>query len=108
MPVWLRRQAVGPRNQATCASVVMRARRLSIVVIMLAWVISITALSGGGAALAAIGLIAFAGVAQFLPALMGGIFWRGATRVGALCGSDGRVLRSGCYACSCPALAPMP
>ena len=43
-------------------------------------------LSGGSAALAAMGLIAFAGVAQVLPALIGGIFWRGATKAGALAG----------------------
>lgn len=43
-------------------------------------------LSGGSDALAAIGLIAFVGVAQFLPSLLGGLFWRGATRSGALCG----------------------
>ncbi len=42
--------------------------------------------SGGSDALAAIGLIAFVGVAQFLPSLLGGIFWRGATRSGALAG----------------------
>ncbi len=42
--------------------------------------------SGGSDALAAIGLIAFVGVAQFLPSLVGGIFWRGATRKGALVG----------------------
>ncbi len=42
--------------------------------------------SGGSDALAAIGLIAFVGVAQFLPSLLGGIFWRGATRNGALAG----------------------
>ncbi len=42
--------------------------------------------SGGSDALAAIGLIAFAGVAQFMPSLVGGIFWRGATRTGALAG----------------------
>ncbi len=42
--------------------------------------------SGGSDALAAIGLIAFAGVAQFMPSLIGGIFWRGATRAGALSG----------------------
>ncbi|WP_425403656.1 ATP-binding protein [Hwanghaeella sp.] len=42
--------------------------------------------SGGSDALAAIGLIAFVGVAQFLPSLIGGIFWRGATRKGALAG----------------------
>ena len=43
-------------------------------------------LSGGSDALAAIGLIAFVGVAQFLPSLAGGIFWRGGTRTGALTG----------------------
>ena len=42
--------------------------------------------SGGSAALASIGLIAFLGVAQVLPALLGGIFWRGATRMGAILG----------------------
>ena len=42
--------------------------------------------SGGSDALAAIGLIAFVGVAQFLPSLLGGIFWRGATRNGAMAG----------------------
>jgi Na+/proline symporter len=42
--------------------------------------------SGGSAALAAIGLIAFLGVAQVIPALLGGLFWRGATRIGAMLG----------------------
>ncbi|MEJ2015791.1 MAG: sodium:solute symporter [Limibacillus sp.] len=49
-------------------------------------------LSGGSDALAAIGLIAFVGVAQFLPSLLGGIFWRGATRAGALAGMTAGVL----------------
>ena len=40
-------------------------------------------LTGTGTALSSIGLIAFAGVAQILPAMLGGIFWRGATAVGA-------------------------
>ncbi len=44
------------------------------------------ALSGGSTALAAIGLISFVGVAQILPAMLGGIFWRGATRAGAAMG----------------------
>jgi Na+/proline symporter/nitrogen-specific signal transduction histidine kinase len=43
-------------------------------------------ISGGSDALAAIGLIAFVGVAQFLPSLIGGIFWRSATRSGAITG----------------------
>lgn len=39
--------------------------------------------TGTGAALSAIGLIAFAGVAQILPAMVGGLVWRGATARGA-------------------------
>ena len=45
--------------------------------------------SEGAAALASIGLIAFAGVAQFLPALLAGLYSRQATRVGALAGLGG-------------------
>ncbi len=36
--------------------------------------------------LVAIGLVAFAGVTQFAPALLGGIFWKGGTKAGAVCG----------------------
>ncbi|EFK11420.1 ATPase/histidine kinase/DNA gyrase B/HSP90 domain protein [delta proteobacterium NaphS2] len=36
--------------------------------------------------LVSIGLISFAAVAQFAPAIIGGIFWKGATRAGALSG----------------------
>ncbi|MCP4720396.1 MAG: histidine kinase [Desulfobacteraceae bacterium] len=37
-------------------------------------------------ALVSIGMISFAAVAQFSPAILGGIFWKGATRSGALSG----------------------
>ena len=32
------------------------------------------------------GLISFAAVAQFAPAILGGIFWKRGTKAGALCG----------------------
>lgn len=66
-------------------SVALLARRLSIAGIVFLGYLYFR-VSGGGAALAAIGLISFAGVAQFLPSLMGGLFWRGANRVGAIAG----------------------
>ena len=44
-------------------------------------------LTGGGDSLAAIGLIAFLGVSQVMPALVGGLFWRYATKAGALAGT---------------------
>jgi len=64
---------------------VLMARRVSIVAV-LALGLAYFRLSGGSTALAAIGLIAFAGMAQVLPALLGGIFWRGATKTGAVAG----------------------
>jgi Na+/proline symporter/nitrogen-specific signal transduction histidine kinase len=42
--------------------------------------------AGEAYALVSIGLISFAAVAQFAPALLGGIFWKGGTRNGALAG----------------------
>jgi signal transduction histidine kinase len=43
-------------------------------------------LAGEAYALVSIGLISFSAVAQFAPAIIGGIFWRGGTRTGAVCG----------------------
>src|SRR5262249_29749948 len=43
-------------------------------------------LAGQGSALVSIGLVSFAAVAQFAPALLGGLFWKGGTRDGALVG----------------------
>ncbi len=42
----------------------------------------------GHGSLAEYGLLAFAAVAQFAPALIGGLFWRGASRQGALAGTS--------------------
>ncbi|MEM7254552.1 MAG: sensor histidine kinase [Pseudomonadota bacterium] len=63
----------------------LNSRRLSIAAILALGFLYFRQ-SGGSDALAAIGLVAFVGVAQFMPSLIGGIFWRGATRVGALAG----------------------
>ena len=65
--------------------ILLTSRRISIAAVLGLGFLYFQA-SGGSDALAAIGLIAFVGVAQFLPSLLGGIFWRGATRNGALAG----------------------
>jgi Na+/proline symporter/signal transduction histidine kinase len=65
--------------------VVLLSRRMSIGAV-LALGYAYYAMSGGSGALAAIGLIAFVGVAQILPAMLGALFWRGATRTGAMLG----------------------
>ena len=85
VPVWLRSVPPDQMMSGDVRHVVLIARRLSIAAVLgLGYVYY--RLSGGGEALSAIGLIAFAGVAQILPALIGGLFWRGATRTGAAAG----------------------
>ncbi len=85
LPIWLGRRRGGAALSGDVRDVVLRWRRLSIVgVLGLGWLYY--RVSGGGGALAAIGLISFVGIAQVLPALLGGIFWRGATRRGAVAG----------------------
>ncbi|WP_406649088.1 sensor histidine kinase [Aliisedimentitalea scapharcae] len=85
MPIWLRSRGTAVSVSGDVRNVVLMARRISIAGVMALGYVYYT-LSGGGAALAAIGLISFAGIAQILPALVGGLFWRGATRIGALAG----------------------
>ena len=85
MPIWLSQQGVGASVSGDVRSVVIVARRVSILVIIGLGYLYFR-ISGEGAALAAIGLISFVGVAQFLPAMLGGLFWRGASRTGAIAG----------------------
>ncbi len=90
MPLWLwLRQRQASAEDAGISGdlrrMILRVRRVSIGAI-LALGFLYYRYSGGSEALAAIGLIAFTGVAQVLPALLGGLFWRGATRAGALSG----------------------
>lgn len=85
MPIWLSVTGGGATMSGDVRHVVLLARRLSIGGVVLLGYLYYR-FSGGGTALAQIGLISFAGVAQFLPVLLGGLFWRGATRTGAFAG----------------------
>lgn len=87
IPTLLRRRlaATGPEQGAAPRLPVLAIRRVAIVVIMLLGY-AYFRVAGEAYALVAIGLISFAGVAQFAPALIGGLFWAGATRSGAIAG----------------------
>ncbi|MBT8409819.1 MAG: sodium:solute symporter [Alphaproteobacteria bacterium] len=85
MPIWLSTRQGGATVAGDVRGILLLSRRLSIAAVLALGYLYYR-FSGGGAALAAIGLVAFAGVAQVLPALIGGIFWRGATRIGAAWG----------------------
>ena len=85
MPVALRVLAAGRAVSGDVRSLLLTSRRISIAAVLGLGFLYFR-LTGGSDALAAIGLIAFVGAAQFLPSLLGGLFWRGATRAGALAG----------------------
>ncbi|WP_114967312.1 ATP-binding protein [Alkalilacustris brevis] len=82
VPLWLAQRGGAAGD---VRSLVLNARRVSIAAVLALGYVYYR-VTGGSAALASIGLIAFVGMAQVLPAMLGGLFWRGATRVGAAAG----------------------
>lgn len=82
VPIWLNASGQGAMVSGDVRRVVVSSRRVAIIAVLALGYVYYR-MSGGGTALAAIGLISFVGMAQALPALLGGIFWRGATRWGA-------------------------
>jgi len=85
MPIALRLHWVPVGPGGPIRGFLLGSRRLSIYLVMLLSFLYFR-WSGNSDALASIGLISFAGVAQFLPALLGGLFWRQANAAGAFTG----------------------
>jgi len=103
MPVLLRWRALRLAERRDLSRLVLAIRRLTILGCLLAGY-AYYRLAGEAYALVAIGLISFAAVAQFAPALLGGIFWKGGTRRGALAGLSAGFLVWG-YTLLLPAFA---
>jgi Na+/proline symporter/signal transduction histidine kinase len=85
MPVLLRMRSLGLTARPDLTGLLLGIRRGAIVLILLLGYLYFR-LAGEAYALVSIGLISFAAVAQFAPAALGGIFWKGGTRRGALAG----------------------
>ncbi len=86
MPIALRRSAnLEAAGEHGIARFLLRSRRVSIAV-MLFLGFAYFWMAGESDALAPIGLISFAGVAQFLPAMLAALYWRHATVHGAMSG----------------------
>ena len=83
MPLLLRLQWVSRRHDLT--GLLLGIRRAAIVAVLL-FGYAYYHLAGEAYALVSIGLISFAAVAQFAPAMLGGMYWKGGTREGALAG----------------------
>ncbi len=101
MPLLLRSGALRP-SDAIDAQVLWVRRATIVGIALLAYAYHRGAI--GSNSLAQHGLLAFAAVAQFAPALIGGLYWRGASRAGASAGlAAGTVLWT--YTLALPALA---
>jgi Na+/proline symporter/signal transduction histidine kinase len=85
MPVLLRLKRLRLTEQPDLTALLLGIRRGAIVLILLLGYLYFR-LAGEAYALVSIGLVSFAAVAQFAPVVLGGIFWKGGTRRGALAG----------------------
>jgi signal transduction histidine kinase len=85
MPVLLRMKALRLTERRDLSGLLLGIRRGAIVLILVLGYVYFY-LAGEAYALVSIGLISFSAVAQFAPAIIGGIFWKGGTRTGAVCG----------------------
>jgi Na+/proline symporter/nitrogen-specific signal transduction histidine kinase len=85
MPVLLRQEWLRLNQRQDLSRLLLTIRRLAITAILLLGYVYFRVASEAYA-LVAIGLISFAAVAQFAPAILGGIYWKGATRRGAMAG----------------------
>ncbi len=83
MPVLLRWPALKLTGYSDLSGLLLVIRRSAILVILL-MSYGYFRVTGESQALVSIGLTSFAAVAQFAPAILGGIYWRGGSRKGAL------------------------
>ena len=85
MPLLLRMRWLGLAEKADLSGLLLEIRRWAIAIILGLGYLYFR-VAGEAYALVSIGLISFAAVAQFAPVVIGGLFWKGGTRDGALAG----------------------
>ena len=88
MPVLLRWKALRLTERRDLSALLLGIRRGAIVMVLVLGYLYFY-LAGEAYALVSIGLISFTAVAQFAPAIIGGIYWKGGTRLGAIWGLAG-------------------
>jgi signal transduction histidine kinase len=91
MPLLLRVGRLHLSERRDLASVLLTIRRATIILVVLLGYAYVR-LIGESYALVTIGLVSFAAAMQFVPAIVGGIYWKGATKTGALAGLTGGFL----------------
>ena len=88
MPILLRKAGFARDASRDLTGLLLGIRRGAIVLVLLLGYVYFR-LAGEAYALVSIGLMSFAAVAQFAPAMLGGMYWRGGTRAGAFAGLSG-------------------
>ena len=91
MPLLLRVGRLHLSDRRDLASILLMIRRATIILVVLLGYAYVR-LIGESYALVTIGLVSFAAAMQFVPAIVGGIYWKGATKAGALAGLTGGFL----------------
>ncbi|MBT00411.1 MAG: histidine kinase [Oceanospirillaceae bacterium] len=91
MPLLLRWRALQLDQRRDLSGWLLGIRRVAIVFILILGYLY-HALIGEAYSLVTIGLVSFAAAAQFAPALLLGLYWRGASRTGAACGMIAGIL----------------
>jgi len=85
MPALLRVKSLGLAQRSDLTRLLLWVRR-GVMIIVMALGYLYMRHDSAQVALVSIGLMSFVAVAQFAPALVGGLFWRGATKAGAIAG----------------------
>ncbi len=88
MPVLLRIERLKLSERQDVSGLILMIRRGTIAVVLLLGYVYVR-LIGDSYALVSIGLVSFTAAAQFAPAILAGIFWKGGSRAGAIAGLGG-------------------
>jgi len=91
MPVLLRVAKLHLSERTDLTGLILNIRRTTIGLMLLLGYVYVR-LIGDSYALVSIGLVSFTAAAQFAPAIIGGIFWKGGSRAGAFAGLGGGFL----------------
>jgi|RhiMetdeSRZDD1v2_1073273.scaffolds.fasta_scaffold00067_56 Na+/proline symporter/nitrogen-specific signal transduction histidine kinase len=91
MPLLLRVGRLHLSERRDLAGMLLLIRRATIILVVLLGYAYVR-LIGESYALVTIGLVSFAAAMQFVPAIVGGMYWKGATKAGAVAGLSGGFL----------------
>ncbi len=85
MPVLLRIRQLGLAERRDLSGLILTIRRCTIALVLLLGYAYVR-LIGDSYALVSIGLVSFTAAAQFAPAILAGIYWKGGSKAGAIAG----------------------